>query len=121
MLPGEAVDAPSLESLKVGLDEALSNLIELKMSLLITGCWTRQFATSLNQNLDPNVTEVNGKVDIDLNGLQLSTELQHFSPHGSSRQLTVVSENNSNVHFVMVTSVQLELDQEILLFPMKHH
>ena len=34
-LPGEAVDAPSLETVKVRLDGALSNLIELKMSQLI--------------------------------------------------------------------------------------
>ncbi|KAK4822958.1 LOW QUALITY PROTEIN: hypothetical protein QYF61_024255 [Mycteria americana] len=34
-LPREVVEAPSLETFKVGLDEALSNLISLKMSLLI--------------------------------------------------------------------------------------
>jgi len=34
-LPRELVDAPSLETFKVGLDGALRNLIELKMSLLI--------------------------------------------------------------------------------------
>jgi len=34
-LPVEVVDAPSLETFKVRLDGALSNLIELKMSLLI--------------------------------------------------------------------------------------
>jgi len=33
-LPREAVEAPSLETFKVGLDGALSNLIQLKMSLL---------------------------------------------------------------------------------------
>jgi len=31
----EVVDAPSLETFKARLDAALSNLIELKMSLLI--------------------------------------------------------------------------------------
>ncbi|KAK4826189.1 hypothetical protein QYF61_006133 [Mycteria americana] len=36
-LPREVVDAPSLETFKVRLDEALSNLIELKMSLCIAG------------------------------------------------------------------------------------
>ncbi|KAK4822200.1 hypothetical protein QYF61_011841 [Mycteria americana] len=36
-LPREVVDAPSLEALKVRLDGALSNLIWLKMSLLIAG------------------------------------------------------------------------------------
>ncbi|KAK4822089.1 hypothetical protein QYF61_009726 [Mycteria americana] len=36
-LPREVVDAPSLETFKVRLDGALSNLIELKMSLLIAG------------------------------------------------------------------------------------
>jgi len=36
-LPGEAVDAPSLEPLKVRLDGALSNLMELLVSLLIAG------------------------------------------------------------------------------------
>jgi len=35
------VDAPSLESFKVRLDGALSNLIELKMSLLTAGGWVR--------------------------------------------------------------------------------
>ena len=36
-LPREVVDAPSLEAFKARLDRALSNLIELKMSLLIAG------------------------------------------------------------------------------------
>ena len=36
-LPREVVDAPSLETLKARLDEALSNLVWLKMSLLIAG------------------------------------------------------------------------------------
>jgi len=36
-LPGEVVDAPSLEMFKVRLDGALSNLIQLKMSLLTAG------------------------------------------------------------------------------------
>ncbi|KAK4829892.1 hypothetical protein QYF61_007284 [Mycteria americana] len=36
-LPREAVDAPSLETFKVRLDRALSNLIQLKMSLLMEG------------------------------------------------------------------------------------
>jgi len=36
-LPREAADAPSQETLKVRLDRALSNLIQLKMSLLMAG------------------------------------------------------------------------------------
>jgi len=36
-LPREVVGAPSLETFKARLDRALSNLIELKMSLLIVG------------------------------------------------------------------------------------
>jgi len=36
-LPREVVDAPSLDTFKVRLDGALSNLISLKMSLLIAG------------------------------------------------------------------------------------
>jgi len=36
-LPGEVVDAPSLEVFKVRLDRALSNLMELKVSLLAAG------------------------------------------------------------------------------------
>jgi len=36
-LPREMVDAPSLETFKVRLDGALSNLIQLKMSLLTGG------------------------------------------------------------------------------------
>jgi len=36
-LPREVVDAPSLETFKVRLDGALSNLIWLKMSPLIAG------------------------------------------------------------------------------------
>jgi len=36
-LPREVVDAPSLETFKVRLDDALCNLIQLKMSLLIAG------------------------------------------------------------------------------------
>jgi len=40
-LPREVVEAPSLETFKAGLDEALSDLINLKMSLLTTGIWAR--------------------------------------------------------------------------------
>jgi len=36
-LPREVVDAPSLETFKVRLDGALSNLIEVKISLLTAG------------------------------------------------------------------------------------
>ena len=36
-LPREVVDVPSLETFKTRLDGALSNLIELKMSLLTAG------------------------------------------------------------------------------------
>jgi len=36
-LPGEAVEAPSLETFKARLDGAQSNLIQLKMSLLTAG------------------------------------------------------------------------------------
>jgi len=36
-LPREVVDAPSLETFKIRLDGALSNLIQVKMSLLIAG------------------------------------------------------------------------------------
>jgi len=34
-LPREVGDAPSLEAFKVTLDEALNNLIQLKMALLV--------------------------------------------------------------------------------------
>jgi len=40
-LPREVVNAPSLETFKARLDGALSNLIELKMSLLTAGGWAR--------------------------------------------------------------------------------
>jgi len=36
-LPREAVEAPSLETFKARLDRALSNLVQLKMSLLTAG------------------------------------------------------------------------------------
>ena len=36
-LPREVVEAPSLETLEARLDGALSNLIQLKMSLLTAG------------------------------------------------------------------------------------
>jgi len=36
-LPRKTVEAPSLETFKVRLDEALSNLVWLKMSLLTAG------------------------------------------------------------------------------------
>ena len=36
-LPREVVDAPSLETFRVRSEGALSDLIELKMSLLIAG------------------------------------------------------------------------------------
>ena len=36
-LPREVVDAPSLETFRVRLDRALSNLVWLKMSLLTAG------------------------------------------------------------------------------------
>jgi len=38
-LPTEVVDAPSLGTLVVRLDGALSNLIQLKMSLLTAEGW----------------------------------------------------------------------------------
>jgi len=37
MLPREVIDSPYLETFKVRLDGALSNVIELKMFLLIAG------------------------------------------------------------------------------------
>jgi len=40
-LPREVVEVPSLETFKVRLDGALSNLMKLKMSLLAAGGWTR--------------------------------------------------------------------------------
>jgi len=36
-LPREAVEAPSLEKFKARLDRTLSNLVQLKMSLLTAG------------------------------------------------------------------------------------
>ena len=36
-MPREVVEAPSLETFKAGLDRALSNLIQLKIPLLIAG------------------------------------------------------------------------------------
>jgi len=36
-LPREVVDAPSLETFKARLDVAVSNMIQLKMSLLMAG------------------------------------------------------------------------------------
>jgi len=36
-LPRKVVEAPSLETFKIRVDGALSNLIELKMSLLTSG------------------------------------------------------------------------------------
>ena len=40
-VPREVVDAQSLETFKVRLDEALSNLIQLDMSLLTARGWTK--------------------------------------------------------------------------------
>ena len=40
-LPREVVEAPSLVTFQARLDGPLSNLIQLKMSLLTAGCWTR--------------------------------------------------------------------------------
>ena len=36
-LPSEVADAPSLETFKAGLDGTLSDLVQLKMSLLTSG------------------------------------------------------------------------------------
>jgi len=36
-LPREVVDAPPMETFKVRMDGTLSNLLQLKMSLLIAG------------------------------------------------------------------------------------
>jgi len=36
-LPGEVVEAPSLEAFKIRLDRASSNLVKMKMSLLTAG------------------------------------------------------------------------------------
>jgi len=40
-LPREVVEAPSLETFQARLDGALSNLIQLQMSLLAAGGWAR--------------------------------------------------------------------------------
>jgi len=40
-LPRDIVEAPSLETFKIRLDRALSNLVRMKMSLLIAGGWAR--------------------------------------------------------------------------------
>lgn len=44
----EMVDAPSLKTVKVRLDEGLRNLIPLKMSLLIAGCLELDHVLSQN-------------------------------------------------------------------------
>ncbi|KAK4828909.1 hypothetical protein QYF61_001467, partial [Mycteria americana] len=44
-LPREVVDAPSLETFKVRLDGALSNLIEFKISFILSVNGVNQFAT----------------------------------------------------------------------------
>jgi len=41
MLPRKVVDASSMEVFQIRLDRALSNQIQLKMSLLTAGGWTR--------------------------------------------------------------------------------
>jgi len=41
ILPREAEDAPSLETFKARLDEALRNPIKLKTSVFIARGWTR--------------------------------------------------------------------------------
>jgi len=50
-LPGEVVATLSMETFKMTLDRALSNLLELKMSLLITRGWIKW---SLNVPSNPN-------------------------------------------------------------------
>jgi len=40
-LPKEVVDAPPLAMFKARLDGTLSNMIQLKRSLLMAGAWTR--------------------------------------------------------------------------------
>lgn len=42
MLPGEVVSAVSLETLKIRSNQALNNLIHLRILLLIGGPWTRR-------------------------------------------------------------------------------
>lgn len=39
--PREVLDSPSLEAFKVRLHRALSNVVRLKVSLLLQGGWTR--------------------------------------------------------------------------------
>jgi len=55
-LPREVVDALSLETFKFRLDGALSNLIQLKMSLLMAGGWTRWPLKVLS---NPNCSMIN--------------------------------------------------------------
>ena len=53
-LSREVVEAPSPETFQVRLDRALSNLIELKMSLLTAGDWTRcplKIPSNLNHSM----------------------------------------------------------------------
>jgi len=55
-LPRGVFDAPSLEMFKTRLDRDLSNLIQLKMSVLPAGgCWTRW---PLKVSSDPNYSVI---------------------------------------------------------------
>jgi len=56
-LPREVGDAPSLETFKVRLDGALSNLIQLKLSLLLAGGvglgWFSKVPSNPNHSMIP--------------------------------------------------------------------
>ncbi|KAK4807041.1 hypothetical protein QYF61_018382 [Mycteria americana] len=61
-MPGDVLDAPSLETFKVRLDGALSNLFWLKMSLLIAGGTTESYRSEktfkiIESNRKPNTTK----------------------------------------------------------------
>ena len=76
--PREVADAPSLGAFKARLDRALSNLIWLKMPLLIAGGWaTWPFKVTSN----PNYSMILGNSCNSHNSLQpLVPQISYISP-----------------------------------------
>ena len=54
-LPSDVVDAPSLETFKVRLDQALGNLMELWCPCALQGSWTRWPSEVPSNSKDPMI------------------------------------------------------------------
>ncbi|RMC04779.1 hypothetical protein DUI87_17951 [Hirundo rustica rustica] len=97
---------PVLQLTSVQLGRAFQSSMAMTKLVKQSSASTASLLQASNQNFDPNATEVNGKVDIDFSELQLSCCKKQNCPHGSSKQLTMMAENNSYGNFVKMSTIR---------------